>query len=400
MTQTQKRLTIIELAISITDIETINLQVLKLQPLRSDIQIDKILSELKAENYAQAKKLIAQYHLSPNHTVVQRIPIEELEIIDSFDFLEVKTSDKAALDTKKISPELLQEDSDNAQETEEVLEENRSKIENTPSSQPFDTLLNIDAKSVLEDNIALDINTEETQKEKIDFALDQIPQDTFLDTAEDNSNLSETNQMSSSVVAEDINEDITQTTTDKETHAAIEPIHTKDKPTVDSYILLKSLENTYPPIVIKEVYSQSLKTWLDTINKNEYDDDKIDNIVKYIGELSQTDKAEAAQFLLATSITKAPYAQFILARALYKGTILSRNLDESFRIMSQLTHKDHYPQAYCDLAQFFENGITTKKNKKEALNLYKEAMDLGVQRAQKHYERLKTETSGFFSFFK
>lgn len=400
MTQTQKRLTIIELAISITDIETINLQILKLQPLRSDIQIDKILSELKAENYAQAKKLIAQYHLSPNHTIVQRIPIEELEIIDSFDFLEVKTSDTAARDTKKISPELLQEDSDNAQETEEVLEENRSKIENTPSSQPFDTLLNIDAKSVLEDNIALDIHTEETQKEKIDFALDQIPQDTFLDTAEDNSNLSETNQMRSSVVAEDINEVISQTTTDKEAHAAIEPIHTEDKPTVDSYILLKSLENTYPPIVIKEVYSQSLKTWLDTINKNEYDDDKIDNIVKYIGELSQTDKAEAAQFLLATSITKAPYAQFILARALYKGTILSRNLDESFRIMSQLTHKDHYPQAYCDLAQFFENGITTKKNKKEALNLYKEAMDLGVQRAQKHYERLKTETSGFFSFFK
>lgn len=400
MTQTQKRLTIIELAISITDIETINLQILKLQPLRSDIHIDKILSELKAENYAQAKKLIAQYHLSPNHTIVQRIPIEELEIIDSFDFLEVKTSDTAALDTKKISPELLKEDSDNAEESEEVLEENRSKIENTPSSQPFDTLLNIDTKSVLEDNIALDIHTEETQKEKIDFALDQIPQDTFLDTAEDTSNLSETSQMRSSVVPEDLNEVISKTTTDKEAHAAIEPIHTQDKPTVDSYILLKSLENTYPPIVIKEVYSQSLKTWLDTINKNEYDDDKIDNIVKYIGKLSQTDKAEAAQFLLATSITKAPYAQFILARALYKGTILSRNLDESFRIMSQLTHKDHYPQAYCDLAQFFENGITTKKNKKEALNLYKEAMDLGVQRAQKHYERLKTETSGFFSFFK
>ncbi|MGC9351725.1 MAG: hypothetical protein ACP5D3_07025, partial [Sulfurovum sp.] len=67
-----------------------------------------------------------------------------------------------------------------------------------------------------------------------------------------------------------------------------------------------------------------------------------------------------------------------------------------FHRIEQLA-KAEYPEAICDLAQFYEHGIGTKKNKKNAKSLYKKAMHFGIKRAQKHYERLNKE-GGLFSF--
>jgi len=65
-----------------------------------------------------------------------------------------------------------------------------------------------------------------------------------------------------------------------------------------------------------------------------------------------------------------------------------------------LVLNDDYPEAICDLAQFYENGIEVDKDKKKAEALYQEAMDLGIKRAMKHYERMRTEKKSLFSAFK
>ena len=56
--------------------------------------------------------------------------------------------------------------------------------------------------------------------------------------------------------------------------------------------------------------------------------------------------------------------------------------------MQSLALED-YPEALCDLAQFYEHGIGTGKDKKKAEQLYKEATEFGIKRAEKHYTRLK-----------
>ena len=61
MNQTQKRLSIINLAISITDIETIQLQILKLGLLKTDTKIQEIIAVLQAENYAKAQFMVKTF---------------------------------------------------------------------------------------------------------------------------------------------------------------------------------------------------------------------------------------------------------------------------------------------------------------------------------------------------
>ena len=72
MNQTKKRLSIINHAISITDIETIQLQVLKLVPLKSDLKIQGIVEAIQAENYAKAQGLINTYIEAPTENIIQR----------------------------------------------------------------------------------------------------------------------------------------------------------------------------------------------------------------------------------------------------------------------------------------------------------------------------------------
>ena len=59
--QIKKRLEIIKIAISMTDSETIRLQLLKLEPFEIDPKLDEIIDLLKMKNYAQAQYLITDY---------------------------------------------------------------------------------------------------------------------------------------------------------------------------------------------------------------------------------------------------------------------------------------------------------------------------------------------------
>ena len=457
MNQTKKRLKIINLAISITDIETIQLQILKLIPLKTDEKIQEIITELQAENYAQTQALIHTYIETPTEEIIQRSSqvvrqlkkSEEEDIIEEFDLF-VTTEKKQDKEEKEIFDFGTLEPDHSPKREHETID--------------FDTLLNIEADDILSGNIKMDINSadkdtffnnrEKPSKSKKESHIDTgiIPKDTFFDIGEtvqiqdiptekitmsqikqkekipDEENFQE-NHIDTETIPKDTffdteeadsiqepgNEEIIEKEFVSSSTQRDETIFQKDPETILSenetstqynaitYIdqKLKNMQTQYPPIDVSDENFSSVNAWLLQISHNGYSEDEVEEIIKYITKLTETNSlAEAAQLLLISGATQSKFAQFMLARELYKGKILEKNLPESFTLINRLAMDDNYPEAICDLAQFYEHGIGISKDKKRAQMLYKEAMDLNITRAIGHYERLRKENSGLFSAFK
>jgi hypothetical protein len=412
MNQTKKRLKIINLAISITDIETIQLQIFKLSPLKTDLKIQEIIAGLQAENYAQTQALITTYIETPMEEILQRTAqeerqlkkAEEKDIIEEFDLF-VTTPGKQ----EKVEKDIFDF---GTLESEYLPKKEQETID-------FDTLLNIKADDILPNNIELDINqipednffdlpeqhSEHIKESHID--TETIPKDTFFDIEE------------TPVVQEVQKEEITISQVDEESNIPFEESNTKtiqEKPAITPsaenipsqyraipYIdqKFKNMHTQYPPMQESDENFSSVNAWLLQISNDGYKDNEVEEMINHIATLTEADKlAEAAQLLLISGATKSKFAQFMLARELYKGEILQKNLPESFTLINRLAMDDDYPEAICDLAQFYEHGIGISKDKKRAEMLYKDAMDLDIQRAIGHYERLRKQNSGFFSAFK
>jgi len=134
MNQTKKRLSIINLAISITDIETIQLQILKLGLLQTDLKIQEIITALQAENYAQAQGLISLYIETPTENVLQRTSqtkkpvmttvdkatIEEFQLFVTAD----KEEEKTAVDINDFYVDAFESRRDQSKEKEVIKEVN------------------------------------------------------------------------------------------------------------------------------------------------------------------------------------------------------------------------------------------------------------------------------------
>jgi hypothetical protein len=458
MNQTKKRLKIIKLAIAITDIETIQLQILKLIPLKTDEKIQEIIAGLQAENYAQTQALITTYIETPMEEIVQRTAqvarklkkAEERDIIEEFDLF-VTTSEKHEESEKNLFDLGTLEPENTPKKEQEVID--------------FDALLNIEADKVLAGNIELDISqkpqdtffdkleslSERTKETHIDTGI--IPKDTFFDTEE--SPVTQKKEVKTDLLFEettvpteeslkkihidtntipkdtffDTKETSTiqeiseeETDTDQLEEETIVPSHKSDeesiqeKPTItpsEEKILsehqaipyinqkFKNLQTQYPLVEENDEKFSSVNAWLQKITHEGYTNNEVEEIIRHITKLIEANNfAEAAQLLLISGATKSKYAQFILARALYKGEILQKNLPESFTLINRLALDDNYPEAICDLGQFYENGIGIGKDKKRAEELYKESMELGIHRAIRHYERIRKQNRSFFSAFK
>jgi len=416
MNQAKKRLTIIKLAISMTDTETIQLQVLKLGLLKTDNKIKEILTFLNAQNYVQAQKLIAKYIDSPNQTtVIQRISQEKLKDTLDENLIEKKESIKTdiieeqtlhlkakiqqAKDQALIDQSKLFFHSSNAEEktSNKMYDDN---FHATPTSTietiSYDTLLNVNAEDVLPDNITLDISTN-TNIHSIDEAFFSETNEILPHTQKDD--LFNQEEIYNKTETEK-NQDIQSSFQSKDAKKCItkETMHYK----AISYIKQKfrHMSNQYPPVQNSNIEYTSVNKWLLKISDEGYLESEIEKIIENIEELVSIDKAEAAQLLLIAGATESKYAQFRLARALYKGELLERNIDESFILINRLALNDNYPEAICDLAQFYESGIGTSKDKHKAKELYKEAMELGISRAENHYKRLDASNNSLFSLFK
>ncbi len=413
MNQTKKRLSIINHAISITDVETIQLQVLKLALLKTDEKIQEIVTAINAENYAQAQRLINQYIEAPTDNILQRtsqkaqaaMAAEDQAIIDEFDlFITSNTHEKPQ--EIDINDFLLDE------------LPVRTKVETKKvDHSDFDALLNIDIDNVLPDNIELDVahtskdtffeSSKEKNKQTIDTS--SIPKDTFFDTEETTKEESVTHTKEESVTHETPKEVTIEE--ENETFAQKEKPLKELKPTIKTveeehsfnykaipYIAqkLNSMKKQYSPIERSYEKFDSVENLLRKISQEGYNEEEIEETLTYIKKLTEENKeTEAVQLLLVCAATESKFAQFMLARELFKGVLLTKDIPEAFTQIHSLALED-YPEALCDLAQFYEHGIGTNKDKKKAEQFYKEAMEFGIKRAEKHYSRLKKENRGFF----
>ena len=410
MNQTKKRLSIINHAISITDVETIQLQVLKLALLQSDMKIQEIVTAIQAENYAQAQRLINQYIETPTENILQRtsqkaqaaMAEEDQAIIDEFDLFITSNTVETPQEID-INDFLLDE------------LPVRTKVETKKVDQSdFDALLNIDFDNVLTDNIEMDVahTSKDTffdsPKEKNKQAIDtsHIPKDTFFDTEETikEESIAQETPKEETIVEEKETFIQTEVPSKEEPLKELKPAVKSEEETRSinykaiPYIAqkLNSMKKQYPPIERSYEKFDSVENLLKKISQEGYNEVEIEETLTYIKKLTEESKEiEAAHLLLVCAATESKFAQFMLARELYKGTLLTKDVPEAFTQMHSLALED-YPEALCDLAQFYEHGIGTGKDNKKAEQFYKEAMDFGIKRAEKHYKRLNKQNRGFF----
>ncbi|CAA6821451.1 MAG: Unknown protein [uncultured Sulfurovum sp.] len=179
---------------------------------------------------------------------------------------------------------------------------------------------------------------------------------------------------------------------------SIASLHSSDYPPIKNIEQkLEHMNLRYPTEFASNEEYPSVQVWIETISTTGYSESDVENVILQIKELSQYNQAEAGQLLLITASTESQYAEFILARELYKGGIIQKNLIEAFNRINHLAIEKEYPEAICDLAQFYEKGIGTSVDTNLAKTLYEKAMELGITRAEGHVERLNKKQKGFFS---
>lgn len=374
MNQTKKRLNIIKLAISITDIETIQLQILKLTPMKSDASIQEIISLLQEGSYVKAQSLITTYiEITPDNIIQRSTHIEQVasvihekSVIDEFELMITPT-----INTAPIQME----------------------------AKDFDTLLHSDEK---EDSFFAkpisDTETphpevsqkEEEEKENETFFSESVEEKESIET-------SDTSIEEPKVVETSIEEE------KEETEEAKEDEETQESEPFDGYQAIPHItqkliymEKRYPPHKSSNEKYESVDILLEKISKIGYTDEEIDEALASIKNLIVIEEEEeASELLYICASTESQFAQFMLARELYTGKLLQRNIEASFALMDTLAKKD-YPEALCDLGQFYENGIGVVPDLEKAESLYKEAMEKGIKRAMKHHARLQKQSKGFF----
>ena len=399
MNQTQKRLSIINLAISIGDTETIQLQILKLSPLKSDERIQEIIQELQAENYAKAQLLITEYNIAPTDKIHQRT------------YLKTESSEEdvlqEALDICKINSESSNEASFSLSEND--LPEKSSTA--TKEILDFDTLLQIESNDVLpnapkrkvsiEDNDFFDMSNEKALSE----SNSATGKDDFFDTMSNTTKISE--EESSQERSSPFTHEKAVSQTDVIEESSSEMSNNQDgdnilyEPIPNILQKLTNMREQYPTKVSPEVNYPSVDAWLMQISREGYSETDIEHMIEKIRELTKKEAyGEAAQLLLVSAATESLYAQFMLARSLFKGDLFEQNLSEAFSIIYKLAMEYDYAEAICDLAQLYEHGIGVAKDEQRAEALYKEAVELGIKRAKPHYERLNKQKSGIFSYLK
>ena len=351
MNQTKKRLKIISLAISIADTETIQLQTLKLSIMESDEKLQEILEGLRAEKFGQTQKLITEYIEAPIQGIAHRTEEDEKTKEELNLFAEYPKKEE-----ERFNSEYIEEITDIESFIDSIPEDEKITIETVN----YDSLLNIKAEEILPE----------------DVDIPQSNRDTFFDETTDKAMKNESDA------------ELVYTKSDNDIDIDIEEIPKYHNSILNIYQKIDAMREKYIPIVTSNEKFSSVNVLLNKVSNEEYSEEEIEKIIPYIDKLTSSNKAEAAELLLAASTTESKYAQFTLARALFRGEIFQKDIPKSFSIMEDLAMKDEYPEAICDLAQLYEKGIGTQADTQKAEELYKTAMDLGIKRAAKHYKRI------------
>jgi len=422
MNQIQKRLNIIKLAISLTDLETIQLQILRLSSLKGNTEIEDIMTLLQSGGYGQAQALITDYIETASTEVHQRsakvntssgISEEDQATIDEFQLFITPTvrertetpevsNDSYSSEEKETTKEECPVDYDallklnpddvlNNAEEEEAEEEKEDDLFDAPSDEKEDVFFDLPSAEPtdtplddehLEDNF-LEDNFFEKEKEKETIEEEAIEDDQTTEETTNSSNNIEIQKI------EDIEEEdiFSISIPEKEEEKEEDFLSYSAIPYISQKLI--SIKKQYPITEEIDEKFDSVEALLTKIAQDGYTEIEMEEMIEYIGKLTENEKyAEASQLLLVCGATESKFAQFMLARELYSGLIFVKNIQESFTLMSILADSD-YPEALCDLGQFYENGIGTQQDISKAKELYAKALDLGIKRAKKHCDRLE-----------
>ncbi|MEA3418575.1 MAG: hypothetical protein U9Q90_04170 [Campylobacterota bacterium] len=437
--QVSKRLQIIKIAISITDDETINLQRSKLRLYKNDKQLENILAVLDDENYAQASNLINRYIHGPykeesaeakDSATLQRDQEEE-ELIRKFGLFVDEEKENG------YNPIRQEEIISMAGSQEQIPAFEKTTQQAAAPQQPIPTTEEIMSQySAIEEDVIpqkhihIPTSVKESQPEEpaADFDTDEKPfeaeeelkENTVLSDTEtntyqedeatthfdfDNEIVREEEQIiSPSVDKEKLDEEIDQIEEEEnqesqpisndmeQNEQAEEPIEYEPISYIDQK--LRNMLNQYPQVEETSKRFDNEERLLYMISLEGYSEADIEKTIENVKTLKEEGQlGEAAHLLLIAAATESLFAQFILARELYTGGILQRDLPEAFTQINRLA-MDDYPEAVCDLAQLYEHGIGITKDKKKAFQLYEDAFDLGVKRAEGHLIRMEEESKG------
>jgi hypothetical protein len=438
MNQTKKRLNIINLAITMTDIETIQMQTMKLNMLKSDKKLQKIIKTLHTQNYAKAQELINTYMEENHDEVIQRtqqnqeaLSQEEVQELEELTKKYEQAKEEAEKEEKKkkekekpklqtnihysdlISLQELRESTqkkrqesdkkidkkeDNKPKKNTNLTENRQKemrIETKEDSPHLSLTNDMDDPDVSnKDFESFDNFLKDSKKKKL--PLEKVTIDIAHTSHEENElllKLEEENQTKERANNEMLKESETQN---------IETLSTEERvfeavPHIEQRF--KNLYNLYPPLYESDTTYLSVDSLLLQLSNENFSEQTILTVLSDINHIANLDKAEAAELLLVSAATEITFAKFMLARELYKGSILEKNIPEAFMLMQTLANEG-LGEAMCDLGQFYENGIGTDHDEQKALELYKIALEHDVERAKPHFKRLKKKNKGFLGFMK
>lgn len=451
MDQIKKRLEIIKIAIFMSDDETIRLQLLKLEYFEENEQLDKIIDLLKRKNYGQAQVLISEYlnnsrtpnkqGVKENEDILKQANIsnnDSKSIVDDFGMLKSSSlSNKHGLQStnQNIKQDKTKDTITSYIGGSKNFELSLDEIEKIPSrKQTTDTPQKekVDFSDIFTTSKKEKISTEEKQQ-KITPEEEIVTKEKNSDL-EDNDQVTE-NQPEETIEQEEINfESEEYETENKEENNELNEENLDDDLemliTADSEVgntnidmtLEENLESResanpydkkYPPVsdifhkfqnialfhIGDKNYTlhKSSANWMHRISKVGYKEIEILKIAKYIQKLKeQKEHNEAIQLALICCATESNLGKLIFARELYKGDIVEQDHFKACEMTKELALLD-YPEALCDLGQYCEHGIGTKKSLEYALHFYKKAYDLGLDRASILYKNLKKK-KGLFSF--
>ncbi len=411
-----KRLEIVKLAIDIKDNDVILLQSVYFNTT-NDKELNEIASLLNKGSYKQAQYLIKKY-------------LESQEDVVDIDFSEDTQRVLNVEDMLKMSPiakETIREFKRSGY-TKEDLEAFAKNIQIPPK----DEYEKVDVDKYIKENIM-----ESTQKTTDEIKEDKSPSKTIIkedkppkqeDTFKNVDSNTPLDEISKEVLKDDTKKKRTKVLSSyktlrakfgrkeqkeqaeekkiessNETKRTTEEIQTVNEniypPIAHLTEMYREYFVLYPPVKESEIWLEDIAKTIDKLSHNSYSDKDIEQIYnEYEYYLEKGDIAKAAQFLLLLATTDSKYSKFILARELFKGKVLKRDIQKSYNLMVELA-KEGYANAICDLGQFYEYGIVVNEDKKRALKLYEKAFELGVNRATKHINRIKENSSLFKKLF-
>ena len=393
--QIKKRLEIIKIAISMTDSETIRLQLLKLEPFEIDPKLDEIIDLLKMKNYAQAQYLITDY-INPTKIIEEESekpktkPQEKIQKEKRYSILE--------------EFQILMPTNKNIEEEEDEEEQDESSYEVFP---PHKVLLEIrdeeDEFDKEERDGDFDKEDIETDKEEIadfdaqhvetenDEEIDEEERRNEEDGIEQDEEIQDTQE-------DDAPFDTDENTSEEENDSDENELDERRKPTPirDIQERFEQIYGVYNFAHETDTRYQSTKIWITQIKNRGVTDSSLQAMLRHIENLKgRDDTSEAAQLICVCAATNLQLGRLLLARELYRGKLVTQDEVEAYKIIHELAEED-YNEALCDLGQFYEFGVAVSKNEKKAKELYEKAIQEGLQRARPHLERV-SKKSGIFS---